>query len=449
MTTSPHPDFSSERKLIKRWVVATAILAAAISPGRSSANDEAYPDMDTASSPSSFSPASSETSAIEFPVSSTFLTRESKSTLDSLALRIDSRAKTDRLTKIEITGSASIDGPEALNDRLARSRAKTVHTYLYNNPASPLEGYSISSLGENWLLLRTLVTDDDTFPKRLRVLSILDSGDSPEIKERKLRSIPDVWRHLCLHQFPRMRKADVSVYWLNSPVITETVTFTSAPELSEIPESTDSLSLFAPNVPPRIDPGPQAICEDTTLSKPSPWTRHYYIKTNLPAWLCLWANLEGEADMAPHWSADLSVYYSGLNYFSRTLKFRTFSVMPEIRYWFSRNNDGLFAGAHFGLAYYNVALNGENRYQDHNGTTPALGGGITLGFRLPLRNRRWKMEFSAGAGIYHLDYDIFDNRTDGLLTGRRKRTFYGLDRVAVSICHTFGPSYSGKKGGDR
>lgn len=141
MTTSPHPDFSSERKLIKRWVVATAILAAAISPGRSSANDEAYPDMDTASSPSSFSPASSETSAIEFPVSSTFLTRESKSTLDSLALRIDSRAKTDRLTKIEITGSASIDGPEALNDRLARSRAKTVHTYLYNNPASPLEGY--------------------------------------------------------------------------------------------------------------------------------------------------------------------------------------------------------------------------------------------------------------------------------------------------------------------
>lgn len=179
------------------------------------------------------------------------------------------------------------------------------------------------------------------------------------------------------------------------------------------------------------------------------WTRQFYIKTNLPAWLCLWTNIGAEADIDSHWSVDLSIYYSGFNYFKRTLKFRTFALMPELRFWPARDNDGFFIGAHFGMAYYNVALDGDYRYQDHDGSTPAVGGGITLGYRLPLRNPRWKLEFSAGAGIYHLNYDIFDNRTNGLLISRKSRTFYGLDRFTISLCYTFGHRNDEKKGGSR
>lgn len=176
------------------------------------------------------------------------------------------------------------------------------------------------------------------------------------------------------------------------------------------------------------------------------WDRHYYVKTNLPAWACLWTNVGLEADMDPHWSADLSVYYSGFDYFRRDTKFRTFTLMPEIRYWPRRDNDGFFVGAHFGLCWYNVALRGDWRYQDHDGTTPAYGGGVTLGYRIPFRNPRWKMELALGAGIYSLDYDLFENIPDGQLADRRQRTFYGIDRVAVSLCYTFG-DISPKKGG--
>ena len=56
---------------------------------------------------------------------------------------------------------------------------------------------------------------------------------------------------------------------------------------------------------------------------------------------------------------------SDWNYFKETIKFRTLAIMPESRYWISENNDGFFAGAHFGLAYYNFAFNGKYRYQDH------------------------------------------------------------------------------------
>lgn len=183
--------------------------------------------------------------------------------------------------------------------------------------------------------------------------------------------------------------------------------------------------------------------------------RHFYLKTNLPAWALLLFNIEGEADICHNLSFSLSVYYSGLDYFRHNLKFRTLTFMPELRYWPRSENDGFFVGAHFGLSYYNIALSEAHRYQDHDGKTPAVGGGLTIGYRLPLRNPRWKMEFSAGAGIYSLDYDIFDNRRNGKLLDRRKRTFYGLDRVAVSLCYTFGKvkkkdatAHAQKKGGD-
>ena len=61
------------------------------------------------------------------------------------------------------------------------------------------------------------------------------------------------------------------------------------------------------------------------------------------------------------------------------------------------------------------------------------------------------MEASIGGGIYHLDYDMFLNRQDGLLYGRRSRTFYGIDQAALSLPYRFGIGsrrQAQKKGGE-
>ncbi len=180
--------------------------------------------------------------------------------------------------------------------------------------------------------------------------------------------------------------------------------------------------------------------------KPAEPGLNWYIKTNVPAWAMLWMNGAVEFDLAHHWPAQLPVYYSGFNYFKGDRKFRTFTIMPEVRWWPRADNQGFFAGAHFGMAYYNVAFGGDKRYQDHNQNTPALGGGIDLGYRLPIsRNGRWHLEFSVGAGIYHLDYDVYNNWHNGLLIDRRKRTFYGIDNAAISVAYRFDL----KKGGER
>lgn len=160
------------------------------------------------------------------------------------------------------------------------------------------------------------------------------------------------------------------------------------------------------------------------------------------------ANIQGEMDIIDHLSVMLPVYYSGWNYFKSDLKLRAFVVLPELRCWVWPDNQGLFFGAHGGFAYYNYAKGGEWRYQDHNADTPAWGGGITIGYRLPVRESSpWQFEFSAGYGIYHLDYDIYVNRPNGLLAGRRKRTFFGVDNVAVTLSYRFDQKRMRKGGG--
>lgn len=162
------------------------------------------------------------------------------------------------------------------------------------------------------------------------------------------------------------------------------------------------------------------------------------------------SSVAAEIDLAKHWSFTLPVYYSAWDYFKTTIKFRTFSVQPEFRYWLSENNDGFFAGAHFGLAYYNFAFDGDYRYQDHNRETPSIGGGLSVGYRLPIsRNNRWWVEFSLGAGVYSNHYDKFHNtpRTkDGLMIESIKKTYWGIDQAAVSFSYSFDLK---KKGGKR
>lgn len=178
------------------------------------------------------------------------------------------------------------------------------------------------------------------------------------------------------------------------------------------------------------------------------WRPGLYLKTNAVGLGIAVANMAAEVDLAKRWSLSVPVYYSAWNYFKPTMKFRTLALQPEIRFWCSDNsgcNDGWFTGVHFGLAWYNVAFDGDFRTQDHGGHSPALGGGVATGYRLPVSRRgRWRLEFSIGAGAYRLHYDKFRNVRDGLLYETGRKIWYGVDQANVSIVYAFN---IGRKGG--
>jgi hypothetical protein len=164
-----------------------------------------------------------------------------------------------------------------------------------------------------------------------------------------------------------------------------------------------------------------------------------YVKTNVAGLGLLMANLALEFDLGNYLSLNVPVYYSAVNYFVPTVKFRTLATQPELRVWPLRNKDGVFLGIHAGFAYYNFAWGGKWRYQDHDGSSPTLGGGFTLGYRLPIsKNKNWKLELGVGAGVYPVYYDMFYNVRsvqDGQLYDTRKRSYIGLDNVQISISY--------------
>lgn len=187
------------------------------------------------------------------------------------------------------------------------------------------------------------------------------------------------------------------------------------------------------------------FCQDPAATE-SP---NFYIKTNIPAWAMLWMNVQFEIDFEHHFSAQVPVYYSGFNYFTTNVKFRTLTFMPEVRYWVKSDNMGFFVNAHFGFGWYNYAKGGEYRYQDHNHVTPAIGGGVGIGYRFRLpRNPHWIFEAGVGGGAYWLDYDIYENRHNGPKIGRCQRMFYGIDQAFFSIGYAFNLKKE-KKGGSR
>lgn len=171
------------------------------------------------------------------------------------------------------------------------------------------------------------------------------------------------------------------------------------------------------------------------------WSTSWYLKTNFLTYpLNLTANLAVEVEIGRHFSISVPFYYSSLDWFKNTIKFRMSGLQPEVRYWFRRDFTGFFAGAHATFGWYNVAVGGRYRYQDHGGNSPVFGGGINGGYRLMLGNHsRWALEFSLGAGYLPFYYDTFFNVENGALAESGLQNHYwGLDHAAVTLSFRFG-----------
>lgn len=340
----------------------------------------------------------------------------------------------DPILAVEITGRSSIDGPEDFNRELSSARAKKIREVLIASYGINPEKITLRSLGEDWSLFRKQVASDEAVPCRDRLIEIINNTSSLTAKERDIKALcgGDTWRYLEREIFPAQRS--VSVAWTVLRPAAEDEEKDVTPPVVESPVEVEP----APAPLMECEVVEEIIIEETD----DEWVRKMYIKTNVPAWALLWQNLAVEIDLAPHWSFSVPVYWSPYNYGKQQLKFRTLAVVPEFRYWPKANNMGFFVNAHFGMAYYNYAKNGEYRYQDHEGKTPALGGGLGIGYRFYFcKNHHWAMEVAVGGGVYRLDYDIFANTpktSHGYLVGRRKRTFFGVDQAAFSISYSFG-----------
>lgn len=357
--------------------------------------------------------------------------------LRDFSAEVDSILKVDTITHVHITGIASVDGPVSLNDRLARARAAAMKKWLVSTTHVPEDIMTTSARGEDWSMFRSLVVNDPQIPAQARLLQIIDSSSSVNAKETAIRRLDNgnTWRYLAEKVFPLMRCAEVMLDVKHRFLVQ------LPEEIVETEEVVVEETVEEPVEEVAIEPEVPVIPVDE-------WRRRFYIKTDLPYWLMTWSNLAFEVDLAPHWSFNLPIYFSAVNYFKKTIKFRTFSFQPGIRYWLKGENKGVYLEAHYGMGWWNFAFDGTYRYQDHFRKTPTMGGGVAAGYRLPVsKNGRWAMEFGGGVGVYRLSYDKFINKPNGRLVESKKKTVFFIDNVNVSISYSF--PIEKRKGGDR
>lgn len=187
---------------------------------------------------------------------------------------------------------------------------------------------------------------------------------------------------------------------------------------------------------------PEQVVRRTSLP---PAGKGWYLKSNVLTYYLLVPNLAVEWEMGTHWSGSVPVYHSGWDWFRVFNKFRVFGLQPELRYFFRNDFSGFFVGAHATLAWYNIAIGEDYRYQDHSTTSPSLGAGVSFGYRMPMSDgvpgqmHRWYVEFSVGGGFLPLYYDVFYNVVNGAMAqeGLRK-TYWGIDQVSISFLYRFG-----------
>ena len=351
------------------------------------------------------------------------------------------------VVRVKHVSSASPEGSFARNEALNRQRVAAVTDYLHGRVIFPDSLVTVEYRGEGWEQL-ALLARGSAVPFKGEVLKLLDSiaatGTKDDIaaerNERALRALREgkPWEYLSRHLFHRLRyfemilqvsvDPDSTGMTFTPPVgedekmvsrdsVTSEKTEEPVEELQSLP-SRDSLPVF-------LDPGR------------SPFSPAIYLKSDIVGLGLLVLNAAVEWQWNKHWSLQLPVYYSGVDYFQRELKFRVFAIYPGARYHFQRV-PGLFAGVHAGVAFYNVALHGDWRYQDHDRESPAIGGGVEAGYRCPIsRSGKWGIEVMAGAGIYRLHYDKFHNERNGKRVKTIKKTYTGIDRLAVSIYRRF------------
>ena len=360
------------------------------------------------------------------------------------------------VTGVSFCGTTSLEGSYQLNRALAHKRLSALEQIVRGRVDIP---ESLITRDDNyipWGELRRWAQDNPDLPRKSEVLAIIDEasemvpyagGATIDSRVLKLKELDggSVWEQLNRNFFAEMRSASAVIVTCREEVpapapaevrIDEPVNETPAP-VEEAP--------VAEEPAPAAEPVAETVPVVETVETEG-FVRRAYLKTDVLGWISSNANIAGEIDLCEHWSAALPIYYSGVNHYVDNLKFRLFGIFPEIRFWPSAKNDGLFLGGHLGMAYYNFAFAGDYRYQDHDGKTPALGGGVSIGYRRPIsRDKRWRIEFTLGGGVYKLHYDLFENVPGGLLTGSEKKTYIGPDQVAVTFSYSFDMKKGGKK----
>ena len=126
------------------------------------------------------------------------------------------------ITNITVTGFASPEGTFNYNMELSQRRATSFKNYIKNMYGLSDNLFTTWGAGEDWTTLENLVSNSN-LPDKNRVLDIIRSSDSYDVREKKLTGLSNgrTYAQMMKEMYPELRRMECQVHYTVVPFTVE------------------------------------------------------------------------------------------------------------------------------------------------------------------------------------------------------------------------------------
>ena len=344
------------------------------------------------------------------------------------------------LHSLTIHGFGSIDGPYALNEKVARQRTDSVASFVSN--LSNLSGNFIAtrSTAEDWKGFRQFVEQASTaqLPHKEEILTIIDSTREPDAKEYLIKSTyPEDYRYLIANCMPQLRRSDYTIKYVktNHIAVNKTVL---------LPETTTAAVLTA----------------DTTTTQPEAKKKGfiYALRTNMLYDVVLIPNVGIEVCMGKRWTVGLDWFYTWFSSNNRHRYWQGYGGYLTFRKYLGGQKSKIegqrcqFTGHHLGAYVLGMTYDVEWGGRGYQAARFGFGGGLEYGYSKMI-SRKLTLDFSLGVGFQDGEYKEYLPTDDGtghyVWQSTHKRHWWGPTKAEISLKWILGVKSKAQKGGKK
>ena len=368
-----------------------------------------------------------------------------------------------QLQHIRILSAASPEGNSALNKRVAKRRGERLRDYLKETLVLPDSIFTVSSAGEDWQGLASLIAREKT-PWRNKALQIIRhtpewvtrNGKVVDGRKRQLQNLDGgkAWKYMLDNHFYTLRTGAVVVCEVKTLAAESTPSAAEARQEQARPgahaearseqarpesASQSPSSPPFPAIPSQVHPEPQA----------PPVASYYALKSNLLYDALLVPNLSLEASIGSGWTLGAGGMFAWWSKDAKHRYWRIYGGDLEIRKYFgtlakSKPLQGHHLGIYGDFLTYDFEF-GAKGYQ----SKATYAAGIKYGYSHPIANRL-NLDFALGIGYLHSNYKTYVPR-DGCYVYQetKKRKWLGPTQAEISLVWLLGKGNTNKKKGGK
>ena len=368
-----------------------------------------------------------------------------------------------QLQHIRILSAASPEGNSALNKRVAKRRGERLRDYLKETLVLPDSIFTVSSAGEDWQGLASLIAREKT-PWRNKALQIIRhtpewvtrNGKVVDGRKRQLQNLDGgkAWKYMLDNHFYTLRTGAVVVCEVKTLAAESTPSAAEARLEQARPGAhaearSEQARPESASQSPSSPPFPAIPSQVHPESQAPPVASYFALKSNLLYDALLIPNLSLEASIGSGWTLGAGGMFAWWSKDAKHRYWRIYGGDLEIRKYFgalskSKPLQGHHLGIYGDFLTYDFEF-GAKGYQ----SKATYAAGIRYGYSHPI-GKRLNLDFALGIGYLHSNYKTYVPR-DGCYVYQetKKQKWLGPTQAEISLVWLLGKGNTNKKKGGK